>query len=166
MIVLDERRGDAPTATLTGWNDGIETFFLDRPYRSLGGDVRVWRPLGDQHHAMPTYRSRRWTSWFHFGSRSQIKTCRRLMTPASVIFGVVTICGRTAPPDAAWIRESARGGTRDHPRTTRVLLPDTPLVVPKTGGGGTSPRDQGLSHCSAKFQHASRRSSSLPSFEP
>src|SRR5258705_2284621 len=51
MIVLDEFRDDLSEVPLTDWNDAIETFFLDRPYESLGVRVRVWRALGDQHHA-------------------------------------------------------------------------------------------------------------------
>jgi hypothetical protein len=51
MVVLDELRDDVPDVPLTDWNDAIETFFLDRPDESLGTGVRVWRALGDQHHA-------------------------------------------------------------------------------------------------------------------
>jgi putative transposase len=40
---------------------------------------------------MPASRSRRRTSRLHFRSRSQIKTCRRLTTPATF---TVTQCGR------------------------------------------------------------------------
>jgi hypothetical protein len=51
MIVLDELDDYVPEVPLTDWNDAIETFFLDRPYESLGVGIRVWRALGDQHHA-------------------------------------------------------------------------------------------------------------------
>ena len=51
MIVLDELHDYVPEVPLTDWNDPIETFFLDRPYESLGMGVRVGRALGDQHHA-------------------------------------------------------------------------------------------------------------------
>jgi hypothetical protein len=51
MIVLDELRDCGSKVPLTDWNDAIETFFLDRPDESLGAGVRVWRALGDQHHA-------------------------------------------------------------------------------------------------------------------
>src|SRR5262245_8744269 len=40
-----------PEVPLTDGNDPIETFFLDRPYESLGVGVRVGRALGDQHYA-------------------------------------------------------------------------------------------------------------------
>src|SRR5262245_2603818 len=51
MIVLHELRDGVPEVALSDWNDPIETFFLDRPYESLGVGVGVERALGDQHHA-------------------------------------------------------------------------------------------------------------------
>lgn len=50
MIVVDELRDGMPEVPLTDGNDPIETFFLDRPYESLGVGVRVGRALWDQHH--------------------------------------------------------------------------------------------------------------------
>ena len=62
MIVLDELRDDVPEMPLTDWNDALETFFLDRPYKSLGVGVRVGRALGSRTPRMPASLSRRWTS--------------------------------------------------------------------------------------------------------
>ena len=50
VVVLAELRDCLPQVPLTDWNDAIETFFFDRPYKSLGVRVRVGRALGDPHH--------------------------------------------------------------------------------------------------------------------
>jgi hypothetical protein len=92
MIVLDELRDGVSEVPLTDWNDAVETFFLDRPYKSLGVGVRVWRALGDPHDADTRVPQPTADILIPFPISIADKICCRLTTRGSAMVSVRAIC--------------------------------------------------------------------------